>query len=133
MISYILIFFHRKSCFYWRRRQPFKNVTMVEQELHVLEILEDLPTIIFITLWLFLMFLSIFLSPQVKRYAIITYKHGIYKFPSVQSSCQNQHFVNTSNKLLKNRNHTFPVVWYFAWKLELLSNILWMILDYFHW
>ena len=25
------------------------------------------------------MFLQIFLSPQVKRSAIITYKHGIYK------------------------------------------------------
>ena len=27
------------------------------------------------------MFYQIFLSPQVKRYAIITYKHGIYEFP----------------------------------------------------
>ena len=38
-------------------------------------------TIIFIILWDFLMFYQIFLSPQVKRYAIITYKHGIYKLP----------------------------------------------------
>ena len=27
------------------------------------------------------MFYQIFLSPQVKRRAIITYKHGIYKLP----------------------------------------------------
>ena len=27
------------------------------------------------------MFCQIFLSPQVKRWAIITYKHGIYEFP----------------------------------------------------
>ena len=27
------------------------------------------------------MFYQIFLSPQVERYAIITYKHGIYELP----------------------------------------------------
>ena len=27
------------------------------------------------------MFYQIFLSPQVKRWAIITYKHGIYELP----------------------------------------------------
>ena len=27
------------------------------------------------------MFCQIFLSPQVKRWAIITYKHGIYELP----------------------------------------------------
>ena len=35
--------------------------------------------IIFIIFWDFLMY-KIFLSPQVKRWAIITYKHGIYEF-----------------------------------------------------
>ena len=79
------------------------------------------------------MFYQIFLSPQVKRWAIITYKHGIYKLPhelpndirlrilgsyeisgkclnfielqpSVQSSCQNKHFVNTSKRVPKNSN-----------------------------
>ena len=35
-----------------------------------------------------------------------------------------------SKKLLKNRNYSFPVVCYFAWKLELVSNILWMIVKY---
>ena len=39
------------------------------------------PTIIFIIFWDFLMFYQIFLSPQVKRWAIITYKHGIYQLP----------------------------------------------------
>ena len=37
------------------------------------------PTVIFIIFWGFLMFYQIFLSPQVKRSAILTYKHGIYK------------------------------------------------------
>ena len=27
------------------------------------------------------MFYQIFVSPQVKQWAIITYKHGIYEFP----------------------------------------------------
>ena len=37
--------------------------------------------IIFIIFWDFLMFYQIFLSPQVKLCAIITYKHGMYEFP----------------------------------------------------
>ena len=38
-------------------------------------------TISFKIFWDFLMFYQIFLSPQVKRWAIITYKHGIYELP----------------------------------------------------
>ena len=38
-------------------------------------------TATFIIFWDFLMFWQIFLPPQVKRRAIITYKHGIYKLP----------------------------------------------------
>ena len=34
---------------------------------------------IFIIFWKFLMFNQILLSPQVKRWAIITYKHGIHE------------------------------------------------------
>ena len=78
------------------------------------------------------MFYQIFLSPQVKRWPIITYKHGIYEWPyelpnyfrltilgnqeilgtclnvieskpTTQYSCENKRFVNTSRKLLKNR------------------------------
>ena len=37
------------------------------------------PTITFIIFWDFLMFYQIFLSPQVKRCAIVTYKHGLYE------------------------------------------------------
>ena len=36
-------------------------------------------TISFIMFWDFSMFYQIFLSPQVKRWAIITYKHGTYE------------------------------------------------------
>ena len=32
------------------------------------------------------MFYKIFLSPQVKRWAIITYKHGIYELPNELSN-----------------------------------------------
>ena len=81
-----------------------------------------LPAIIVIIFWDFLMFYQILLSPQVKRYTIITYKHGIYEFPhelpndlrnclnfiewypSAQSSCQNEDFVNTCIKLSKKGN-----------------------------
>ena len=34
-----------------------------------------------IIFWDFLVFYETSLSPQVKRWAIITYKHGIYHFP----------------------------------------------------
>ena len=79
------------------------------------------------------MFKQIFFSPQVERWAIITYKHGIYKLPhelpnnsrlkilgnyemlgkcpnpiewkpSAQFPRQNVTPANTSTKLLKNRN-----------------------------
>ena len=40
-----------------------------------------IPIIIFTILLEFLMFYQIFLSPQVKRCAIITYKHRIYELP----------------------------------------------------
>ena len=39
------------------------------------------PTIIFIIFWHFLMFCQVFLSSQVKKCEIITYKHGIYELP----------------------------------------------------
>ena len=42
---------------------------------------DDKPAIIFIIFWDFLMFYQIFLSPQVKRCAIITHKHGMYELP----------------------------------------------------
>ena len=42
---------------------------------------DDITTISFIIFWDFSMFYQIFLSPQVERCAIITYKHGIYELP----------------------------------------------------
>ena len=63
-----------------------------------------------------------FLSPQVKQSVIISNKYSMYELPhelqnisgkfqtfielllSAQSSSQNENFVNTSKKLLKNRN-----------------------------
>ena len=115
--------------------------------------LSCLATISFIIFWQFLIFCQIFLSPQVKRWPIITYKHCIYElphgllnvlrlrilrneeilgkypnpiewYPSAQSPRQNETFVNTSRKLLKNRNDTFPVMRYFTWKPEFVSNPL---------
>ena len=79
------------------------------------------------------MFYQIFVSAQAKRCAIATYKNGIYelphellkvlkfrilenyeisgnglifieRYPSAQSPCKNEIFVNTGRKLLKNRN-----------------------------
>ena len=47
--------------------------------------------------------------------------------PSAQSCSQNKNLVSTSVHLLENRNWTFPKVHYFTWKLEFVSNILWMI------
>ena len=49
---------------------------------------------------------------------------------SAQFSCQNENFVYTSKKLLKNKNQTFPIVRYFTWKLESASNTLWMIVAF---
>ena len=53
--------------------------------------------------------------------------------PSAQSSFRNENFVCTSENLLKNRNGTFPVVHGLTWKLEFLSNILWIIVRSFTW
>ena len=90
-----------------------------------------------------LTFFQVFLSPQVKRRAIICNKHGIYElshellkdlrsrtlrsyegsgipqdftelYPSAQPSFRNENFVNTSKKPLKNRNWTSPVMRYFT-------------------
>ena len=106
----------------------------------------------FIIFWVFSMFYQIFLSPQVKRWAIISYKHDIYELshelpndlrhvrklgsirkvsiphewnPSAQSPRQNESPANTSRKLMKNRNSktTFLVVHHFTPKPELVPNI----------
>ena len=56
------------------------------------------------------------------------YQNFIELLPiSAQSSSRNENFVNTCKNLLKNINQTFLVVRYSTWKLEFVSNILWMI------
>ena len=64
----------------------------------------SIPTTMVIIFWEFLMFYQIFLSPQ-------------------------ENFVNTSKKLLENRNWAFPVVRYFTWKLEFFSNISSVVIE----
>ena len=53
---------------------------MMEREFNIeqREVSSHLPTMIFIIFRDFLMLYQIFLSLQVKRWAIITYQHGIY-------------------------------------------------------
>ena len=86
--------------------------------------------------------------PKVKRSKIINNKHGINPLPqempnealkkiselyriiawcpvSPPSPTQNKNSINASNKLLKNSTWTFPIVGYFTWKLEFVSNTLW--------
>ena len=58
----------------------------------------------------FLIAQQIFLSTQVKRRVIISKE----LLPSTQCSSQNENFVSTSKNLLKNRNQTFPLVYYFT-------------------
>ena len=52
-----------------------------------IQIIRD--TIIFIIFWDFLMFYQIFLPPQAKRGAIITYKYGIYDCRIILSILEN--------------------------------------------
>ena len=44
------------------------------------------PSTSFTIFWDFLMFYQIFLSPKVKPWTIITYKHGIYELPQELSN-----------------------------------------------
>ena len=51
------------------------------------------------------MFYQIFLSPEAKRWVIITYKYRIYELPhELPNDLRLRIFVNTNRKLLKNRN-----------------------------
>ena len=62
-----------------RIREKKKFVESYRQKSEFLKWFE--ATITFIIFWDFLMFYQIFLSPQVKRYGIITYEHGIHELP----------------------------------------------------
>ena len=90
------------------------------------------------------MFYQIFLSPQAKRWAIITYKHGIYELPhelpnnlrhrklgkmialspAPPPPPQNKTPANTSKRAPKYNDRTLPAVRYCTRKLELVSNAL---------
>ena len=54
------------------------------------------------------MFYQILPSPQVKRYAIIIYKHGIQVLPN-ESSCQNENFVNTAHAIFAAERAFMPL------------------------
>ena len=79
----------------------FKNISIERKErkisyeiygiqlLHIFDIpgiSNEKPTISVTIFWDFSMFYQIFLSQQVNRWAIITYKHGIYELPREVSS-----------------------------------------------
>ena len=87
LLSQILslpIFAERFQVFHYRQKgscyqQNYKCLFLVKKKRSFKKILKSRgPTIIFIIFWDFLTFYQIFLLPQV-RYAIITYKHGIYE------------------------------------------------------
>ena len=59
----------------------FPGATIDDLNHCIIPLLQKKPTISLIIFWAFLMFYQIFLSQQVKRWAIITYKHGIYELP----------------------------------------------------
>ena len=83
----------RRACFVFIGNHLFigednrsEKIVMIGEELDGIDVdgignLVDLSAIIFILFWDFLMFYQVLLSPQVKRCAIITYKHGIYELP----------------------------------------------------
>ena len=124
MVVFIFSVLEEKTPFWYNLAQGIKIVSLSWNLA---------PAIIFRIFWGILIFYQIYLSPQVKRCAIITYKHGIYEspqelpnelrlrilgdgkisgkclnsiewYPSAQSPCQNENFINTSKTLLKNRN-----------------------------
>ena len=99
---------------------------------------KTLQKISFIVFWEFSKFYWIFISPQVKGGVIITYKDSMYEFhhqllnefrlrilrnleisgnclnfiewwPSAQSPCQNESFVNTRRKLMKKKIKLFKL------------------------
>ena len=111
------------------------------------ELVHCLTTIMVMILSEFLTFYQVFLLPQVKRSLIISNKlvytsclrscRTTYEIRKVQDNVKTswkytlvlilppppKRIVNTSQRLLENRNWTFPVVHYFTWKLEFFSNI----------
>ena len=69
----LTFFVFDRKCPFWANLVQIANIASLRWNL--------IPTVSFIIFWDFLMFYQIFLSPQVKRWAIITYKHGMYELP----------------------------------------------------
>ena len=89
-----------------------------------------------IIFWDFLILYQIFFSQQVERSVIISNKHGIYELPHELPNHfilrKDQENLKTSYKynLVPSLSlKFFPVLRYFTWKLEFVSNILTMIVD----
>ena len=77
LIFLISLFF--LSCSHFRLSTVFKPSYMkLWKEFRLSFLLTLSSTTSFIIFWNFSMFYQTFLSPQLKRCAIITYKHGIY-------------------------------------------------------
>ena len=80
LIFLISLFF--LSCSHFRLSTVFKPSYMkLWKEFRLSFLLTLISTTSFIIFWNFSMFYQTFLSPQLKRCAIITYKHGIYELP----------------------------------------------------
>ena len=80
LIFLISLFF--LSCSHFRLSTVFKPSYMkLWKEFRLSFLLTLSSTTSFIIFWNFSMFYQTFLSPQLKRCAIITYKHGMYELP----------------------------------------------------
>ena len=63
----------------WKCTQAYSNNWQKTKDMLLWRKYQLQATMSFIIFWDFSMFYQIFLSPQVKRWAIITYKYGIYE------------------------------------------------------
>ena len=80
LIFLISLFF--LSCSHFRLSTVFKPSYMkLWKEFRLSFLLTLSSTTSFIMFWNFSMFYQTFLSPQLKRCVIITYKHGMYELP----------------------------------------------------
>ena len=80
LIFMISLFF--LSCSHFRLSTVFKPSYMkLWKEFRLSFLLTLSSTTSFIMFWNFSMFYQTFLSPQLKRCVIITYKHGMYELP----------------------------------------------------
>ena len=88
----------------------------------------------FIISWDFSMFWQIFLLPQVKRCAIITYKHTIYELPHELPNALKLRILGNIKKLSKlyrmiGQCPVSPPKQNF-WNVELVPDILWAIVGH---